>query len=163
MTDMVVLAFDSEGGADMGRERLVELNNDYQLNLVNAVEVVRHRDGKIKIKDIRSLTGIGALGGAFWGTLFGLLFFVPALGLAVGAVSGAIAGHFAHFGVSKEYLKQIETSVVPGTSALAILASDVTVDKVVEKLSPLHPKIIRSSLSTEQEAKLNEAFGSITK
>ena len=101
MTDMVVLAFDSEGGADMGRERLVELNNDYQLNLVNAVEVVRHRDGKIKIKDIRSLTGIGALGGAFWGTLFGLLFFVPALGLAVGAVSGAIAGYLPTSGSAK--------------------------------------------------------------
>jgi uncharacterized membrane protein len=160
---MVVLAFDNEGGADMGREKLVELNNDYELNLVNAVEVVRHTDGKIKIKDIRSLSGIGAIGGAFWGTLFGLLFFVPALGLAVGAVSGAIAGHFAHFGVSKDYLKQIETSVTPGTSALAILAAGLTVDKVVEKLSPMHPKVIRSSLSTEQEAKLNEAFGSITK
>jgi len=160
---MVVLAFDNEGGADMGREKLVELNNDYELYLVNAVEVGRHKDGKIKVKDIRSLSGIGALGGAFWGTLFGLLFFVPALGLAVGAVSGAIAGHFAHFGVTKDYLKQIETSVVPGTSALAILAADVTVDKVVQKLSPLHPKVIRSSLSTEQEAKLNEAFGSITK
>ena len=117
----------------MGREKLVELNNDYQLSLINAVEVVRHKDGKIKVKDIRSLTGIGALGGAFWGTLFGLLFFVPALGLAVGAVSGAIAGHFAHFGVRKDYLKQIETSVIPGTSALAILAADVTVDKVVER------------------------------
>ena len=62
---MVVLAFDSEGGADMGREKLVEPNNDYELNLVNAVEVVRHKDGKIKIKDIRSLSGIAALGGAF--------------------------------------------------------------------------------------------------
>jgi uncharacterized membrane protein len=163
LTDMVVLAFDSEGGADMGREKLVELNDEYVLNLVDAVEVVRHSNGKIKIKDIRSLAGIGAIGGAFWGTLFGLLFFVPGLGFAVGAVSGAIAGHFAHFGVSKEYLKQIETSVTPGTSALAILAANVAVDKVVQELSPLHPKVIRSSLSTEQEAKLKEAFGSITK
>jgi uncharacterized membrane protein len=160
---MVVLAFDSEGGADMGRMKLVELNDEYVLNLVDAVEVVRRTDGKVKIKDIRSLTGIGALGGAFWGTLFGLLFFVPAVGLAVGAVSGAIAGHFTHIGVSQDYLKQIETSVTPGTSALAILAEDVTVDKVVQALTPLHPKVIRSSLSTEQEAKLKEEFGEIPK
>src|SRR5208283_4996718 len=133
------------------------------LNLVDAVEVVRRADGKIKVKNIRNLTGIGAMGGAFWGLIFGLLFFVPLFGVAVGAVSGAIAGHFTHFGVSKDYLKQIETSVTPGTSALAILAANVTVDKVVQKLSPLHPKVIRSSLSTLQEAKLNEAFGSITK
>ena len=163
MTDMVVLAFNSEDGADQGRRKLVELNNEYVLDLVDAVQVVRHADGKVKVKNIRNLTGFGAMGGAFWGLLFGLLFFVPALGVAVGAVSGAIAGHFTQFGVSKDFLKQIEDSVKPGTSALAIIAANVTVDKVVQAISPLHPKVIRSSLSTEQEAKLNEAFGSITK
>jgi len=163
MTDMVVLAFESENGSDQGRQKLVELNNQYVLNLVDAVEVVRHADGKIKVKNIRNLTGIGAMGGAFWGLIFGLLFFMPLFGVAIGAVSGAIAGHFMHFGVSKEFLKQIEDSVKPGTSALAILAANVTVDKVIGALTPLHPKVIRSSLSSEQEAKLNEAFGSHTK
>jgi len=163
LTDMVVLAFDSESGADKGRQKLVELNNEYVLNLVDAVEIVRHADGKVKVKNIRNLTGVGAMGGAFWGLLFGLLFFAPGLGVAVGAVSGAIAGHFTQFGVSKNFLKQIEDSVNSGTSALAVMATDVTVDKVVQAITPLHPKIIRSSLSTEQEAKLNEAFGSITK
>jgi len=115
------------------------------------------------VKNIRNLTSAGAMGGAFWELLFGLLFFAPLLGVAVGAVSGAIAGHFAHYGVSKDFLKQIEDSVTLGTSALAILGTNVTVDKVVLALSTLHPKVIRSSLSTEQEAKLNEAFGSHTK
>jgi uncharacterized membrane protein len=163
MTDMVVLAFDSENGADQGRQKLVELNDQYVLNLVDAVEVVRHADGKIKMKSIRNLTGAGAMGGAFWGLLVGILFLMPVFGIAVGAVSGAIAGHFAHFGVSREFLKQIEDTVKPGTSALAIIATNVTVDKAVQVLSPLHPKVIRSSLSTEQEAKLNEAFGSHVK
>jgi uncharacterized membrane protein len=157
---MVVLAFDNENGADQGRQKLVELNNEYVLNLVDAVEVVRHTDGKLKLKNIRNLTGIGAMGGAFWGLIFGLLFLMPLFGVAVGAVSGAIAGHFMHYGVSKEFLKQVEDTVKPGTSALAILANNVTVDKVIPALSALHPKVIRSSLSTEQEAKLNEAFGS---
>jgi uncharacterized membrane protein len=72
LTDMVVLAFDSETGADQGRQKLVELNNQYVLNLVDAVEVVRHADNKVKVKNIRNLTGVGAMGGAFWGLLFGL-------------------------------------------------------------------------------------------
>ena len=160
---MVVLAFDSESGADEGRKKLVELNDEYELNLVDAVEVVRHADGKVKVKNIRNLTGPGAMGGAFFGLLFGLLFFAPALGVAVGAVSGAVAGHFAQFGISKNFLKQVEDSVKSGTSALAIIAKDVAVDKVVQAITPLHPKVIRSSLSTDQDAKLNEAFGSITK
>ena len=163
MTDMVVLAFDNENGADQGRQKLVELNNQYVLNLADAVEVVRHADGKVKMKNIRNLTGIGAMGGAFWGLILGLLFFMPFFGVAIGAVSGAIAGHFMHYGVTKDFLKQIEDTVKPGTSALAILAANVTVDKVVQALTPLHPTVIRSSLSSEQEAKLNEAFGAHTK
>jgi uncharacterized membrane protein len=160
---MVVLAFDSENGADQGRQKLIELNNQYVLDLVDAVEVVRGADGKIKVKSIRNLTGVGAMGGAFWGLIFGLLFFVPLFGVAVGAVSGAIAGHFSHVGLNKDFLKGVEDSVKPGTSALAIIAANVTVDKVVQALTTLHPKVIRSSLSTEQEAKLNEAFGAHTK
>jgi uncharacterized membrane protein len=88
---------------------------------------------------------------------------MPLFGVVVGAASGAIAGHFMHFGVSKDFLKQVEDAVKPGTSALAILAANVTVDKVVTALTPLHPTVIRSSLSSEQEVKLNEAFGSNTK
>jgi uncharacterized membrane protein len=81
------------------------------LNLVDAVEVVRHADGKVKLKNIRNLTGLGAMGGAFWGLIFGLLFFMALFGVAVGAVSGAIAGHFMHFGVSKDFLMQIGKQV----------------------------------------------------
>jgi uncharacterized membrane protein len=40
LTDMVVLAFDDENGANQGRQKLVELNNEYVLNLVDAVAVV---------------------------------------------------------------------------------------------------------------------------
>ena len=133
MTDMVVLAFENEGGADMGRERLEKLNDEYVLDLVDAVEVVRHSNGKIKIKDIRSLTGIGAMGGAFWEHFSVFCSSFQAWDWPLER-SQAIAGHFAHFGVSKEYLKQIETSVTPGTSALAILAANVAVDKVVKEL-----------------------------
>jgi uncharacterized membrane protein len=63
---MVVLAFDSDNGADQGRQKLIELNNQYMLNLIDAVEVVRHTDNKIKVKNIRNLTGV-----ARWAALSG--------------------------------------------------------------------------------------------
>jgi len=163
LTDMVVFAFESENGAAQGRQQLVELNNQYVLDLVDAVEVVRHADGKIKIKNIRNLTGVGAMGGALWGLIFGLLFFVPLFGVAVGAVSGAVAGHFSHIGLTEEFVKSVADAVKPGTSALAIIGANVSVGRVVQTLTALHPKVIWSSLSAEQEAKLNDAFGSHVK
>ena len=160
MTDMLVLAFDNIDGADNVKNKLVELNTQFLLKLDQLVEVVRKPDGQVKIKEEPKLTGAAALGGAFWGLLVGLIFLVPGVGLAVGAVSGAIVGHFAKYGISKEFMGQVDAAIQPGQSALFILADDVKVDRVVPMLSQYHPRVLRTSLTLEQEAKLKEAFGS---
>ncbi len=159
MTDMVVLAFDGVDTADNVRNKLIDLNNQYLLNLSQVVEVIRKEDGQVKIKDEHRLTSIGALGGAFWGLLIGLIFLVPAAGFVVGTVSGAIAGHFTKYGISKEYMSQIDAAIQPGQSALFILADNVKMDRVIPMLTEFHPKVLRTSLTTDQEEKLREAFG----
>jgi|SRR5271169_2187949 len=162
MTDMLVLAFDGIDTAEKVKNRLIDLNAQFLLKLDQVVEVVREQNGKVKIKEEPRLTGIGALGGAFWGLLVGLIFLVPGVGLAVGAVSGAIAGHFAKYGVTKEFMQQIDEAIQPGQSALFILAEDVKVDRVVPMLQEFHPKVLRTSMTAEQEAKLKESFGGAT-
>jgi uncharacterized membrane protein len=159
MTDMVVLAFDGIDDAHNARNKLIELNNEYLLKLDQAVEVVRKADGQVKIKEERSLTGFGAIGGAFWGLLIGLIFFVPGLGLAVGAASGAIAGHFTKYGITKEYMNQINEAIKPGQSGLFILADNVKLDRVLPMLKNLHGRVLRTSLSLDQEKALRDAFG----
>jgi uncharacterized membrane protein len=162
MTDMVVLAFDTLDGAHNCREELVELNNEFLLRLDQAVEVVRGTDGKVKIQEERSLAGAGALGGAFWGLLIGLIFLVPGLGVIVGATSGAIAGYFTKYGITKEYMDQINEAIKPGQSALFILAENMKLDRVIPMLTKFHPRVLRTSLTTDQEKALREAFGSGT-
>ena len=159
MTEMVVLAFDGVDTADKARNRLIDLDTQYLIDLDQAVEVVRKPDGQVKIKEEPKLTGVGALGGGFWGLLIGLIFLAPAAGFLVGTASGAIAGHFAKYGITKEYMSQINEAIQPGQSALFVLAEDIKVDKVVPMLTEFHPRVLRTSLTTEQEAKLKEAFG----
>ena len=159
MTDLVVLAFDAEDTAEQVRNKLVDLNKQYLLNLREAVEVVRHSDGKVKIKDEPRLTGIGALGGAFWGFLIGLIFLMPEVGFVLGAAGGAIVGHFTNYGIDKSYMKQVEESIQPGQSAIFIVANDLHLDRIEPELKAYHPRVIRTSLSAEQEEKLREAFG----
>ena len=159
MKDLVVLGFDGEDTAEKAKEKLVELDKQYLLKLDQVVEVVRKQDGQVKIKEEPRLTGIAALGGAFWGLLIGIIFFIPVAGVVVGAAAGAIAGHFAKYGISKDYMKEIDAAVQPGQSALMILAEDVKIDRVVPMLSGFHPRVLRTSLSNDQEAQLKEAFG----
>jgi uncharacterized membrane protein len=162
MTDMVVLAFDGVDTANKAKNKLIDLNDQFLLKLDQVVEVVRNPDGQVKIKEEPRLTGVGAIGGAFWGLLVGLIFLVPAVGFVVGTISGAIAGHFTKYGISKEYMQQIQAAIQPGQSALFILADNVKADRVIPMLQEFHPKVIRTSLSLDQEAKLKEAFGGPT-
>jgi uncharacterized membrane protein len=162
MTEMVVLAFDGEDTADKARNKLIDLNDQFYLKLDQAVEVIRKQDGQVKIKEEPRLTGLGALGGAFWGLLVGIIFLVPAAGFVVGTVSGALAGHFTKYGITKEYMKQIDAAIQPGQSALFVLAENVKIDRVIPQLTEFHPRVLRTSLTTEQEAKLKEAFGGVS-
>jgi uncharacterized membrane protein len=113
---------------------------------------------KPKAHQLHSMAGVGALGGAFWGLLFGLLFFLPFFGMAVGAAIGALAGHFSDYGIDDDFIKQVQSKVTEGTSALFLLSSDATVDKVQDAFKDTQMELIQSNLSNEQEANLSEDF-----
>lgn len=160
MTDMVVLAFDGEDAAAQAKTKVIELNKQYMLGLDQVVEVVRKPDGGVKISHDPNITGRAALGGAFWGMLIGLIFLMPDIGFAVGTAAGAIAGHFSNYGISKDFIKQVSQSIQPGNSALFILADNMKIDRLIPMLAPLHPRVIRTSLSGDQEKELRDSFGS---
>jgi len=77
MSDLIVLAFNSEDGALQLRDKLLSLQKQMLIQLEDAAVVVRRQDGKVKVKQLHSLVGAGALGGAFWGMLIGLIFWMP--------------------------------------------------------------------------------------
>jgi uncharacterized membrane protein len=142
------------------RDRLVGLQREHMITLQDAAVVKRGLDGKVKVKQATSLVGAGALGGSFWGMLIGLLFFAPWLGLALGAVTGALAGKFTDIGVDDKFIKDVGSTIQPGNSALFLLIADVTPDRVLDELKDFRDaKVIRTSLTKEQEARLKEAFG----
>ncbi len=158
MSDLLVLAFDSEGGAMQMRDKLLSLQKQHLISLEDAAVVVRRQDGKVKIKQLQSLVGAGALGGAFWGMFIGLLFWMPWLGLAIGAASGALGGHFSDIGVDDNFIKEVGNTIEPGHSALFLLVISATGDKVLDALEGTEATVIQTSLSKEDEAKLHDFF-----
>ena len=159
MTELIVLAFSSEGGATEVLGVLSQLQKQELIKLSDAATVVRKADGKVKVKQAGDLVGAGALGGAFWGMLIGLIFLVPWLGLAIGAISGAIAGRFSDIGIDDKFIKEVGTTVEPGHSALFLLVERMTEDRVLPELQKFHPTVLRTNLSAEDEEKLKAAFG----
>jgi uncharacterized membrane protein len=158
MADLIVFAFETEDGAGQMRDKLISLQKQQLIELEDAAVVIRKQDGKVKVKQVASLAGAGALGGAFWGMLIGLLFWAPWLGLAIGAVTGAVAGGLTDIGVDDKFIKEVGEQIEPGHSALFILVRKATGDKVVEQVKEFNPTVLQTSLTEEQEAKLRESF-----
>ena len=159
MAALTAWKFETVDGAGQALKKLQSLSKQ-QLVTIEDAAIVYWETGKKKPKNhqAHSLTGAGALGGAFWGMLFGLIFFIPLFGLAVGAALGALAGHYSDYGIDDKFIKEVQSEVTEGTSALFLLTADATVDKVENAFEGTQMELIRSNLTQEQEAKLLEDF-----
>jgi uncharacterized membrane protein len=160
MASLTAWKFDNPDGAQQALDKLQELSKQELIQIQDAA-IVSWPKGKKKPKthQARSMTGLGALSGAFWGMLFGLLFFIPFFGMAMGAAVGALAGHFTDYGISDDFIKQVRDKVTEGTSALFLLSDQATIDKVSDAFKGTKMDLIQSNLSADQETKLKEAFG----
>lgn len=159
MSELIVLAFKNEAAAREMRDKLMSLQKQHIVSLEDAAIVVRKDDGKVKVKQLHSLVGSGALGGAFWGMLIGMLFWAPWLGFAIGAASGALGGAMADIGVDDKFIKEVGSTIEPGEAALFLLVLDATADKLLPQIEGMDATVLQTSLSDEQETKLRETFG----
>src|SRR5215471_8446564 len=160
MSTLIAVVFNDEATAFEMRAALARMQRQYLLEMEDAVVVTRDPDGKTKLHQAVSLTGAGAVSGAFWGMLIGLLFLNPLLGAVLGAGAGAIAGKFRDIGLDDKMMKDIGDSLTPGSSALFVLLRKVTADKVLEGLKPFvgKGKVFQTSLNKDDEKALREAL-----
>jgi uncharacterized membrane protein len=120
--------------------------------------VTKDEKGKVKLHQSVNLTLTGAVGGSFWGMLIGLLFLNPLLGAAVGAGAGAMSGKLSDIGIDDKFMKDFGKDFTPGASALFVLFRDATGDKVLERLQDFKGKILKTSLSIDDEKRLKEVL-----
>lgn len=158
MADLVVIAFPSEEKAEEVRHRVLDLQNEYLIELGDAVIAVKQPNGRIKLNQLFHPTAAGAVSGTFWGLLVGLLFMMPAVGAAIGAASGALGGAMTDLGINDDFMRETAQTLKPGTAALFLLIRKVTADKVLEDLRGVGGTVLRTSLDHLQEDKLRKAL-----
>jgi uncharacterized membrane protein len=159
MSTLVAIAYPDRDTAERVRQELIQATKEHLVRLEDAVVVDCDADGKIKLHQAASTTGVGALGGAAWGGLIGLLFLAPLFGMAIGAASGAIAGKMTDTGVNDSFMKELGAKLQPGSAALIALGSTEARDKLLERISPYGGDVIQTSLDGEDEERLRAALG----
>jgi uncharacterized membrane protein len=153
------LKFETPDGAEQALTTIQDLARQHLITLLDAA-VVTWPTGKKKPKtrQLHDLAAHGALGGAFWGILFGILFFVPLLGMAMGAAMGALMGSLRDVGINDQFIKDCRDKITEGTSALFLMTTDATEDKVIDAMKQHKFEILSTNLSKEQEDALRAAF-----
>jgi uncharacterized membrane protein len=152
MSTLVVVGYDDPHKAEEVRLKLQQLESEHLLDLADVVVAVQDEKGKVRLHQSANLTADGAVSGGFFGPLTGLIF--------QNAAAGAASGALTDVGINEHFMKELSATLRPGSSTLFVLLRKPTSDRdrVLEELSGTGGKILKTSLSHEDEAKLQAAL-----
>lgn len=158
MSEFIAITYDDELRAQEVRVELLKMQKEHLIDLEDAVVAIKKANGKVKLHQMYNLTASGAFGGGFWGALIGLVFLNPLLGAVIGGSIGAATGALGDIGIDDKFMKELSANMQPNSSTLFILIRKITPDKVLEEMQPFGGKLLRTSLSHQDEAKLQAAL-----
>ena len=158
MSTLVAVGYDDQYKAEEVRLMLRRMQKEYLVDIEDAVVAVKDDKGKVRLNQPFSLAKAGAVSGGFWGALIGLVFLNPLLGMAVGAGAGAVSGALTDVGLDDKFMKELASTLKPGSSVLFALVRTSAPDRVLEELKGTGGKILRSNLTHEDEARLQKAL-----
>jgi uncharacterized membrane protein len=158
MSTLIAISYPEERTAEEVASTLRELQKEHTIELDDLAIAVRHANGKIKLRQAASTTGVGAASGALWGGLIGLIFLNPLLGMAIGGAAGAAGGAMADYGIDDKFMKQLGDSLPAGGAVLFVLVRHSTPDKVLPRVSQYGGEVLHTSLDAETEQLLQDAL-----
>jgi uncharacterized membrane protein len=162
MSDLLVIAFPTETKAEEVRQKLLDMQKEYLIELSDAVVAVKQPNGQIKLNQLFHPTATGAAGGALWGTLIGMLFLMPLAGAAIGAGAGALGGALTDAGINDRFMRDAAQTLQSGQARLFLLIRKMTTDKVLAELQGVGGTVLRSSFDDTKEEQLRQALGAHT-
>ena len=180
MAELIVVGFKK----DMYRASevlndLQELNDDWIVDLHDAVAVYRDYGGKLRVdQSYQMTTGEGAGLGAFWGLLIGATLAIPftagasaaaaGAALATGAISGTAIGAGLgavdasswkdEFGIPDDFVQRVGALVQAGDSAIFAILRVGNPDVVADQFRGYGGTILRTTLSRDQQAKVEKVL-----
>ncbi len=179
MAELIVVGFKK----DMYRasevlNTLRDLNDDWAVDLQDAVAVYRDYGGRLRVDQSYEMTqGEGAAWGGLLGVLLGSLVAIPFTagasaaaagaatasilgGTAIGAAAGAIDASMwrEEFGVSDDFVERVGKMIQPGDSAIYAVLRVGDPAAVTERFSGFGGTILRTTLSPRQQDKVQRVL-----
>jgi len=181
MHNLIVVGFHNQYRAAEVLNELRRLNDDWVVDLDDAVAVYRDRHGDLRYEQSVALTvGQEAGWGALWGSLLGALLAAPftagataAAGVAAVAAGAVVGGSLGvaggaldaawwkeHCGISDDFVQDVGNMIGRGDSAIFAWIQSGDPEMVAERFRGLGGRVLRTTLTPEQSAKLEAVLHS---
>jgi uncharacterized membrane protein len=180
MAELIVVGFKNQMyRASEVLNELLTMNDDWVLDLHDAVAVYRDFNGKLRVdQSYQMTTGQGAAWGGLWGLLIGATLAIPfTSGASAAAAAGAIAAGAAggtalgagfgamdaeswkdEFGIPEDFVQQVSVLIQPGDSAIYAILRVGNPDIVADQFRGYGGTILRTTLSADQQAKVEKVL-----
>ena len=153
MSNLFIVGFDGPHKAEEFSLKLQELQGEYLLDLEEVIVAVKDQKGKVKLRQAGSLLiSEEVVFASFCGSLASLIF--------LNATTGAASSALAEVGITDQFMKELAGTLIPGGSALFVLVRRPSPDRqrVLEELKGIGGKILKTSVSHQDAAKLQAAL-----
>lgn len=164
MSDLIAVTFPDLQTAQRARQAFNQLANEYALELEDGVVAYKDEAGHLRLDQTVNLMAAGATSGGFWGLLVGVLFslpaapaaglLLPAMSTAIGAGLGALGGKLSDYGINDAMMRSLASDIQCDKAALFILARDITLDRLLERMAAYDGEVLRTSFPRELEREL---------
>jgi len=162
VSNVIVITFDNEEEAGKVRDSIKQMEHGGYISLDDSAVVIRDQKGKYHVKDqLDRGVKIGAVGGGFLGLLLGFMF-APLGALILGAAAGGLIGASLDLGISKKFIKDVEASMEPGTSAIFIVIKEANPTMALAALKPYQGEVYHTSLDPDDEEHLRKILSKRT-
>jgi uncharacterized membrane protein len=155
--ELIVAAFQSETGADEALAQLKEAKRDRLIGIKDAAVIRRDEKDKVHINDVRDVSGgKGAVAGAVIGTAIALLSGPVGIVLAgaTGALVGGLTAKAVDMGLPNKRLKEISTSLKPGTSAIVAIIEHTWVTQIEDAMAEAGAEVMREAIKSDIASQL---------
>jgi len=180
MAQLIVVGFKKDMyRASQVLNQLQRMNEDWAVDLHDAVAVYRDYNGKLRVdQSYQMTTGEGAGWGGLWGSLIGATLAIPftggasaaaaagaiaagaAGGAALGATTGAIDASWwkDEFGIPDDFVKQVGAMIQPGDSAIYALLRTANPEAVANQFRGYGGTVLNTTLSRDQQSKVERVL-----
>ena len=140
-------------------EQLESIRRDFVLRRDEIAAIVRDERGAFRIETDAEITPEEPSRTMLWSVLFASFFFVPVPDMPMGSDVAAVLRRVDRAALDEEFVRRVREMVRPGTSALFVLASQMSPDEIATALEEYGGTVLQWDVPPEVERMLLEALG----